>query len=135
MSGSSYTNWNKLTPRHNAFIQHIQQSPAHIIGTIRSKQEYVLSEKNGKQVQEKVEVKEVVREGIDYEFILVFELNMKNTATATKDHTSLFFAKPEFQITPEIGRVIVNSTSHLNLLIETSWCALATISPWPSCWS
>ena len=44
MVGNSYTNWNKLTPRHHNFIQHILQSPLHVIGTIRSKQDYVLSE-------------------------------------------------------------------------------------------
>ena len=49
MTGNSYTNWSKLTPRHNAFVQYILQSPVHIIGTIRAKQEYVLSEKNGKE--------------------------------------------------------------------------------------
>ncbi len=108
MTGNSYTNWNKLTPRHNSFVQHILQSPAHVIGTIRAKQEYVLSEKNGKQVPEKVGMKGVTREGMDYEFTLVFELNMKNTATATKDRTSLFTCKPEFKLNQEIGSVILN---------------------------
>lgn len=30
MAGNSFTNWGKLTPRHNAFIQTILQSTAHI---------------------------------------------------------------------------------------------------------
>ncbi len=108
MTGNSYTNWSKLTPRHNSFVQHILQSPAHIIGTIRSKQEYVLSEKNGKQVPEKVGMKGVTREGMDYEFTLVLELDMKNNATATKDRTSLFAGKPEFKLASEIGGQILN---------------------------
>jgi hypothetical protein len=48
MTENSFTNWGKLTPRHNAFVQSILQSSCHIIATIRSKQDYVLSEKNGK---------------------------------------------------------------------------------------
>lgn len=107
MTGNSYTNWSKLTPRHNAFVQHILQSPLHIIGTIRAKQEYILSEKNGKQVPEKVGMKGVTREGMDYEFTLVFNLDMRNQATATKDRTSVFSGKPEFRITSEIGRMIL----------------------------
>lgn len=53
MSGNSFTNWRKVTPRHNAFIQAIPQAPVHIIATVRTKQDYVLTEKNGKMVPEK----------------------------------------------------------------------------------
>ncbi|MBA3673811.1 MAG: AAA family ATPase [Chitinophagaceae bacterium] len=107
MAGNSYTNWNKITPRHNSFIQHILQSPVHIIGTIRSKQDYVLSEKNGRMVPEKVGLRGVTREGLDYEFTLVFEIDIKHNCTATKDRTSVFAGKPDFIITPEIGQRIL----------------------------
>lgn len=93
MSGNSFTNWSKLTPRHNGFINAIIQSPCHVIGTIRTKQDYVLSEKNGKMVPEKVGLKGVTRDGIDYEFTLVFDLDIKHTATANKDRTGLFMDK------------------------------------------
>lgn len=108
MTGNSYTNWSKLTPRHNAFVNYILQSPIHIIGTIRSKQEYVLSEKNGKQVPEKVGLKGVTRDGIDYEFTLVFEIDIKNNAIATKDRTSIFKGTPEFVITSKTGKKILD---------------------------
>lgn len=108
MTGNSYTNWSKLTPRHNAFVNFILQSPIHIIGTIRSKQEYVLSEKNGKQVPEKVGLKGVTRDGMDYEFTLVFEVDIKNNAIATKDRTSIFKGKPEFIITSQTGKMILD---------------------------
>ena len=84
MMGNSYTNWSKITPRHNSFVQHILQSPAHVIGTIRAKQDYVLSEKNGKLVPEKVGLKGVTREGMDYEFTLVFDLDIKQHASSSK---------------------------------------------------
>lgn len=107
MVGNSYTNWNKLTPRHHSFIQNILQSPLHVISTIRSKQDYVLSEKNGKMIPEKIGLKAITREGLDYEFTLVFEIDMKHHCTATKDRTSLFVGKPEFIITPEVGQKIL----------------------------
>lgn len=107
MMGNSFTNWAKLTPRHNAFIQKILQSSSHIIATIRSKQDYVLSEKNGKMVPEKVGLKGVTREGMDYEFTLVFELDLKHQATSTKDRTGLFMDKPSFVITPATGQRIL----------------------------
>ena len=108
MMGNSFTNWSKVTPRHNSFVQKILQSNCHIIATIRSKQDYVLSDKNGKMVPEKIGLKGVTREGMDYEFTLVFELDLKHQATATKDRTGLFMDKPSFIITPETGLIISN---------------------------
>jgi hypothetical protein len=106
MIGNSFTNWAKVTPRHNAFVQKILQTPCHIIATIRSKQDYVLSEKNGKMVPEKVGLKGVTREGVDYEMTLVFELDLKHQATATKDRTGMFMDKPQFQISKQTGERI-----------------------------
>jgi hypothetical protein len=67
----------------------------------------VLVQKENKQVPEKVGMKGVTRDGMDYEFTLVFELDMKNSATATKDRTSLFIGKPEFVLTHETGKKIL----------------------------
>lgn len=107
MAGNSFTNWGKLTPRHNAFIQAMLQSTCHIIGTIRSKQDYVLNEKNGKMVPEKVGLKGITRDGMDYEMTIVFDIDTKHHATSSKDRSGIFTGKPEFKITPEIGRTIL----------------------------
>jgi hypothetical protein len=106
MAGNSFTNWSKLTPRHNAFIQAMLQSPCHIIGTIRSKQDYVLNEKNGKVIPEKIGLKGVTKEGLDYEFTLVFEVDIKHNVTTSKDRTMLFTGKPEFTISANTGALI-----------------------------
>lgn len=106
MQGNSFTNWGKITPRHNAFVQRMLQSPCHIISTVRTKQDYVLSEKNGKMVPEKVGLKSIQRDGLEYEFTLVFDLDIKNNATASKDRTGLFFGKPEQRLSIETGTII-----------------------------
>ena len=106
MAGNSFTNWAKLTPRHNAFIQAIIQSKLHIIATIRSKQDYVLIEKNGKHIPEKVGLKGITREGMDYELTLVLDLDIKHYARASKDRTGLFMDKPDFIPSEETGKVI-----------------------------
>lgn len=107
MTGNSFTNWAKVTPRHNAFVQKFLQSRCHIIATIRTKQDYVLSEKNGKMVPEKVGLKAVTREGMDFEFTLVFDIDIKHMASASKDRTGLFMDKPEMRITSEMGQKIL----------------------------
>jgi len=107
MPGNSFTNWSKMTPRHNAFVQKILESPCHIISTIRTKTDYVLSEKNGKMVPEKVGLKGITRDGMDYEFTIVFDLDLKHNASASKDRTGLFMDRPEAIITQEHGRRIL----------------------------
>ena len=108
MPGNSFTNWAKMTPRHNAFVQKILESPAHVISTIRTKTDYTLSEKNGKMVPEKVGLKGITRDGMDYEFTIVFDLDIKHFATASKDRTGLFQDKPPYVITPNHGERILN---------------------------
>jgi hypothetical protein len=108
MAGNSFTNWAKLTPRHNSFVEKMLQSNCHVIATIRSKQDYVLNEKNGKQIPEKVGLKGVTREGMDYEFTLVLDVDVKHNAIATKDRTGIFVGKPEFRITIETGKMIAD---------------------------
>jgi AAA domain len=108
LQGNSFTNWSKITPRHNTFIQRMLQSPCHIISTVRTKQDYVLNEKNGRMTPEKVGLKSVQREGLEYEFTLVFDLDMKNNALTSKDRTNLFSGKPETKLTAETGRQILD---------------------------
>lgn len=104
--GNSFTAWSKVTPRHNAFIQTMLQSSCHIITTVRSKTEYVLSDKNGKQVPEKVGMKGIQKDGYEYDATLAFELNINHTAQVSKDRTGLFTGKHDFVLTPEVGRKI-----------------------------
>jgi len=106
MSGNSFTNWNKMTPRHNSFVQKILQSSSHVICTIRSKQDYVLTDKNGKMVPEKVGLKGVTRDGMDYEFTVVLDLDIKHQATASKDRTGLFSNPMPFMVNESIGNRI-----------------------------
>ena len=107
MAGNSFTNWAKLTPRHNAFVSAILQTPAYFICTIRAKQDYVLVEKNNKQVPEKVGLNGITRDDLSYEFTLVFDIDIKNQVSASKDRTGLFANKPEFKINEDTGKKIM----------------------------
>ncbi|WP_124980761.1 AAA family ATPase [Nonlabens xiamenensis] len=106
LPGNSFTNWGKITPRQQAFINKILQSDAHFIATMRVKQDYVLNNKNGKMVPEKVGLKAVQRDSVDYEFTIVFDLDIAHYAKASKDRTGLFTDKPEFIINAATGKRI-----------------------------
>lgn len=106
MTGNSFTNWSKVTPRHNMFIQAILNSKSHIIATLRSKQDYVINEKNGRSVPEKVGLKAIQRDGTDYEFTIAFDIDTSHAAKCSKDRTEMFDSKPPLRIDSSTGQQI-----------------------------
>ncbi len=107
LQGNSFTNWAKVTPRQKAFVDAMLQCKCHVIATMRTKQDYVLNLKDGKHVPEKVGLKAIQRDGVDYEFTLVFDLDLNHHCKTSKDRTSLFIGKPEFVITSDTGATIL----------------------------
>ena len=103
MPGNSFANWSKVMPRHNSLVQKILTSSSHIIATLRAKQDYLIDQSNGKMTIQKVGLKPVQKEGIDYEFTLAFDMDMHHKASASKDRTGLFIDKDPFVITPQTG--------------------------------
>lgn len=107
MTGNSFTNWSSLTPRHQKFINAILQSDCHVITTVRRKQDYEMSTNDkGKAMPVKVGLKEVTREGFEYELTLNLELDVRHNASASKDRTGLFIDKPAFMPSIETGELI-----------------------------
>lgn len=109
MSGNGFTNWATITPRHQKFIDVILQSNCHVITTVRRKQDYELSKDgNGKTKVEKSGLKEITREGYEYELTVNFNLDEKHNCTASKDRTGLFANTPPFIINESTGALIKN---------------------------
>ncbi|QCD61114.1 AAA family ATPase [Tenacibaculum maritimum] len=108
LPGNSFSNWSKITPRLNALINKILQSDVHFIVTMRTKQDYVLNQKDGKYIPEKVGLKSIMRDGVDFEFTIVLDIDSKNYAVSSKDRTNLFSGKSEFKITEKTGRHILD---------------------------
>lgn len=90
-SGNSFLAWRTVSPIHNQFIDAMLSSPCHIIATMRTKQDYVIgTSDNGKQEVKKIGLAPIQREGMDFEFTLIFDLSIEHIATAGKDRTQLF---------------------------------------------
>lgn len=91
MPGNSWTNWGKVNPRHEAFINAILKSPCHIIATTRSKQAYTQEADNqGKQQVKKLGMAPQQRDGLEYEFTAVLKMDISHQAEGDKDRTGLF---------------------------------------------
>lgn len=88
---NGYAAWRTITPEHNALVDAMLQSTSHIIATMRAKQDYVLeTNEKGKQTPKKVGLAPVQREGMEYEFTVMLDVDMKHVASASKDRTGLF---------------------------------------------
>ena len=88
---NSFASWREITPEQNKLIAELLQSPTHIIATMRTKTEYVIDKDDrGKSVPRKIGLSPVQRDGVEYEFTLVMDINAEHYASASKDRTGLF---------------------------------------------
>jgi hypothetical protein len=84
-SQNSFTAWREVTPHHNAMIDAILQCRCHVIVTMRAKTEYVMeTNEKGKSVPRKVGLAPVQRDGLEYEFDIVADMNLENDMVVSK---------------------------------------------------
>lgn len=102
--GNQFTNWGPFSKEHASFQTALLALPIHVIAAFRTKQEYVVEETDrGKKAPRKVGLAAVTREGFDYEFSLMFELQADHSAVATKDRTRIFDARSVSLLDPTIA--------------------------------
>ena len=93
---NDFAKWNGPSQAHDAFIDGMLQSPAHIIATMRSKTAWVLEDKEGRdgkirKTPTRIGMAPKQREGTEFEFTTVLDLEVgTNQARCTKDRTELF---------------------------------------------
>ena len=88
-SGNSYTAWGKVTPIYRRMIEDILGTGIHVIVTMRSKTAHVLEEREGKggrtyNVPVSIGMQPVIREGTEYEFDVVLDMDLTHTAHINK---------------------------------------------------
>lgn len=87
-SGNSFAGWKEVKPDERRMVDAMVSYPGHLIVTMRSKTQYVIEqiENNGrtKNVPRKIGLKPDQREGIEYEFDLVGDLDLDNVLTVSK---------------------------------------------------
>lgn len=100
---NSFSAWSKVTPLQNKLIEAMLTSKCHIIATMRSRTDYVqvVNDKGRTEIR-KVGLAPVQRDGMDYEFSLVFDLNNEHMVTVSKDRTSLFDGQ-SFTLSSDVG--------------------------------
>ena len=82
--GGSFAGWRDATPLHNQLVDAILGAKMHIICTLRSKVEHVIEQVNGKTQVRKVGLQPVQRDGLEYEFTVVGDVNQEHELIVTK---------------------------------------------------
>jgi hypothetical protein len=84
-SGNTFMAWRDVTPMHNALIDAILACRAHVIATIRVKTAYELEENaRGKKEPKRIGLAPVQREGLEYEFDVVADIDHDHNMLVSK---------------------------------------------------
>jgi hypothetical protein len=103
-SKNSYTAWSKITPKYQRLIDTLVSANIHVIATMRSKTEYVLTENDkGKQAPKKVGMAPIMRPGSEYEFDLVATIDLEHNFYVEKTRCRAFDSKAWQRPGIEIG--------------------------------
>jgi len=103
--GNTWAAWSVTTPKHQKLIAAITASICHIITTARSKTDTIQTE--DKKIK-KVGLKEIQREGYEYELTVNFTLDRDgHYATASKDRTSIFIELDPFVVSEFTGQTLL----------------------------
>jgi hypothetical protein len=83
---NSFAAWREVTPVHNALVDTMLRSKCHIIVTMRTKTEWVLeeNERTKKKEPRKIGMAPIQRDGMEYEFDVVGDMDADNRLLITK---------------------------------------------------
>ena len=90
--GNKWSAWSEATPMQQGLVNAILNYPGHVIATMRSKTEWVTeADERGKSHPRRVGTAPRQREGVEYEFDLLLEMDPEsNTGRFIKDRTGKF---------------------------------------------
>jgi hypothetical protein len=84
-TGNSFAAWREVTPLHNAMVEAIVTCQSHVICTMRSKMEYAVEKDDrGKTTVRKVGLSPVQRDGMEYEFDVIGDIDQSHTLVVNK---------------------------------------------------
>lgn len=107
--GGNFQAWREVNPIYKKFIDLVTGVTfrIHTLNTIRVKQEYhVGTTETGKLQVQKLGLKTVQRESLEYELQLVFNIDMDHIARPAKDNTLGMFDRHQV-INPEYGKKLI----------------------------
>ena len=106
---NTYFAWGKVTPVFRRMIEAILASPCHVIATMRTKAEYVIEkDQHGKNVPKKIGTAPVMREGMEYEFDIVADIDIDHTIRIGKTRCNAVDGATCYKPTPAFWTPVID---------------------------
>ena len=98
-SGNAFAAWGEATPKHQNLIEAMLSFRGHLIVTMRTKMEYVQEkDANGRTTIRKIGLQPVQRDGLEYEFDIVADMDQDHNLVVAKtrfsDIADAVYARP-----------------------------------------
>lgn len=97
IADSKFGGWKEATPAQDEMVAAMLRCRAHVIGCVREKQAYSVTETNDngrkKQIVEKVGLQPMQREGLDYEFNVTVSMDMHHGMSVSKTRCRVLAGK------------------------------------------
>jgi hypothetical protein len=106
-SSNTFAAWRDVTPLHHRLLDAILGTDCHLIATLRSKMENIQDrDEKGRTLIRKVGLQAIQREGVEYEFDVVGEMDLDHVLTITKSRCSSLadrvFPNPDGEVSTEL---------------------------------
>jgi hypothetical protein len=99
--------WREATPLHNTLVESILGSSIHVIVTMRTKMAYVIeTDEKGKSAPRKIGLQPVQRDGLEYEFDVIGDLDQSNYLTISKTRCSPLANKSYLRPGEEVAAIL-----------------------------
>lgn len=106
--GNTFAAWGDATPLHRRLVDAILSYPGHTIVTMRVKTEYIIEQnEKGKMTPKKVGLTPIQRQGIEYEFDIVGDLDQEHSLVITKSRAFFLADKIFYKPTKALGQDIL----------------------------
>lgn len=99
--------WKKASPDERRMVDALVSYPGHVIVTLRVKTDYVIEDdERGRKAPRKVGLKPQQREGLEYEFDIVGDLDLDNTLVVSKTRIPMLHGAVVRKPGPELAETI-----------------------------
>ncbi len=107
--GNSFAAWRDVTPQHNALVEAILGADCHVIATMRAKTDYAMEQDGkGRTQVRKVGLAPIQRDGVEYEFDIVADIDPDHNFMVTKSRCEDLDGAVINRPGPEVGARILS---------------------------